>query len=130
LAAQKVAAIKEREDAAFCDQLSKDGKLTGEDDYAQVMAILKGPSLDKEVCFSDDEKDYTYPELLKDFLTRSLPVKVDFAEKSAGNNDSAQSGPMIARQIAQAARKMVADAKAVGDDISYEEAVNKISGGM
>jgi hypothetical protein len=130
LAAQKVAAAKEREDSAFCDQLSKDGKLTGEDDYAQVMAILKGPSLDKEVCFSDDEKDYTYPELLKDFLTRSLPVKVDFAEKSAGNNDSAQSGPMSARQIAQAARKMVADAKAVGNDISYEEAVNKISGGM
>jgi hypothetical protein len=130
LAAQEIAAAKERENAAFCDQLAKDGKLTGEEDYAQLMAVLKGPSLDKEVCFSDDERDYTYDELLKDFLKRSMPVKVDFSEKSAGSDDSAKSGPMTAREISRAARKMVADAKAVGNDMSYEEAVNKISGGM
>lgn len=126
LAAQEIAAAKDRENAAFCDQLAKDGKLTGEDDYAQLMAVLKGPSLDKEVCFSDDERDYTYPELLKDFLTRSLPVKADFMERSAGSDDSAKSGPMTARQIRQAALKMIADAKAIGGDLSYEEAVDKI----
>jgi len=130
IAAQEASAKKERENTAFCDQLVKAGKLTGDDDYAEMMAILKGPSLDKEVCFSDAESnEYTYDELLRHTLTKWLPVKVDFGEKAAGSSDSAKSGPMSALEISRAAKKMVADMKAAGNDMTYEEAVNRITGG-